>query len=86
MSVVRTVKELSTDPEFAGYYDLEEKHRQQIADAKETGMDEGLEKGKKEATHSIAKKFLQFGTNTIEQIAEATGLSIEEIEKLKEEN
>ena len=82
MSVVRTVKELSTDPEFAGYYDLEEKHRQQIADAKETGMDEGLEK----ATHSIAKKFLQFGTIPIEQIAEATGLSIKEIEKLKEEN
>ncbi len=78
MSVVRTVKELSTDPEFAGYYDLEEKHRQQIADAKETGMDE--------ATHSIAKKLLQFGTIPIEQIAEATGLSIEEIEKLKEEN
>ena len=86
MSVVRTVKELSTDPEFAGYYDLEEKHRQQIADAKETGMDEGLEKGKKEANLSTAKNLLQLKVITIEQIAEATGLSIEEIEKLKEEN
>ena len=90
MSVIRTVEELSKDPEFAGYYDIEEKHRQQLEDAKETGMDEGLEQGmiqgKTEANLSTAKKLLQLGVNTIEQIAEVTGLSIEQVEKLKEEN
>ena len=86
MSVIRTVEELSKDPEFAGYYDIEEKHRQQLEDAKETGMDEGMIQGKTEANLSTAKKLLQMGVNTIEQIAEATGLSIEQVEKLKEEN
>ena len=32
----------------------------------------------------IAKSLLGLGVNTIEQIATATGLSIEEIEELKE--
>lgn len=81
MSVIRTVDELSHDPEFAGYYDIEEKHRQQIADAKETGMDEGLEK----ATHSIVKKMLEDKVN-LDIISKYTNLSIEEIKKLQKEN
>ena len=85
MAVVRTVKELSTDPEFSGYYDIEEKHRQELVDAKNTGIREGKEEGEKQAYISTAKKLLQLGVITAEQISEATGLTLEEIQKLKEE-
>ncbi len=80
MSVIRTVEELSKDPEFAGYYDIEEKHRQQLEDAKETGMDEG----KAEANLSTAKKMLEDNMD-IDIISKYTGLSIEQVEKLKKE-
>ncbi len=82
MSVIRTVEELSKDPEFAGYYDIEEKHRQQLESAKETGIGEG----EHNKAISTAKKLLQMGLGTPEEIVEATGLSLEEVNLLKEEN
>ena len=39
--------------------------------------------GKEEGTKETAKSLLKMGVNTIEQIAEATGLSVEEINSLK---
>ena len=51
----------------------------------EEGMEKGLQKGKaegrQEEKHSIALNLKKLGVS-IEQIAFATGLSIEEIEKL----
>ena len=44
----------------------------------------GLENGKEEGTISIAKKLLEMNMK-IEDISKATGLSINEIEKLKQE-
>ncbi len=93
MACIRTVEELSTDPEFAGYYDLEEAHRQDLRDSylegeevgMEKGMQTGIKKGKREANIETARNFLKLGINTIEQIAEATNLSIQEVEKLKQE-
>ncbi len=94
MSVIRTVAELSQDPEFAGYYDLEEKHRQQIEDAKETGYDEGIQEGIQKGIHegiqkgehnkaiSTAKKMLAKNI-TIEDIQEITDLSLDEIKALQ---
>ena len=59
----------------------------QIEYAKETGLEEGLAKGREEgredAKQQIAINFLQLGT-PCEIVAKATGLSVEEVTKLKE--
>ena len=59
----------------------------QIEYAKEISLEEGLAKGREEgredAKQQIAINFLQFGT-PCEIVAKATGLSVEEVAKLKE--
>ena len=59
----------------------------QIEYAKETGLEEGLSKGREEgredAKQQIAINLLQLGT-PCEIVAKATGLSVEEVTKLKE--
>ena len=85
MACIRRVEELSTDPDFVGYYDLEEAHKQDLSDSYETGYDDGMNKGKEagkiEEKLEIAKAMLQ-DTNDHELISKYTGLSIEEIENL----
>ena len=60
----------------------------QIEYAKETGLEEGLAKGlakgRADAKQQIAINLLQLGT-PCEIVAKATGLSLEEVAKLKEE-
>ena len=64
----------------------------QIEHAKETGLEEGLakglakgrEEGREERNMEVAINFLQLGT-PCEIVAKATGLSMEEVAKLKEE-
>ena len=64
----------------------------QIEYAKETGLEEGLAKGRAEgraegradAKQQIAINLIQLGT-PCEIVAKATGLSLEEVAKLKEE-
>ena len=46
------------------------------------GLEKGLEKGRAEESRSIALRLLEMGL-TIEQVAQATTLSIEEINQLK---
>ena len=48
---------------------------------REEGLKEGIEKGKKEGILSVARN-LRSGGMSVEAIAAATGLSIEEIEQL----
>ena len=48
----------------------------------EQGIEQGIERGSKEKALEIAKNFLKMGLND-EQIADGTGLSLEEIEVLK---
>ena len=63
----------------------------QIEYAKETGLEEGLvkgraegrEEGREDAKQQIAINLLQLGTSC-EIVAKATGLSLEEVAKLKE--
>ena len=63
----------------------------QIEYAKETGLEEGIAKGRKEGREEgreehnleVAINFLQLGT-PCETVAKATGLSLEEVAKLKE--
>ena len=59
----------------------------QIEYAKETGLEEGLAKGREEGREErnleVAINFLQLGT-PCEIVSKATGLSLEEVTKLKE--
>ena len=74
MACIRRVEELSTDPDFVGYYDLEEAHKQDLSDSYETG--------KSDKSIEIAKAMLQ-DTNNYEVISKYTGLSIEEIKNIQ---
>jgi hypothetical protein len=51
MAAIRKVEDLSTNPNFVGYYDIEEARRQDKEDMKNTGirigMERGIKKGKK---------------------------------------
>jgi len=52
------------------------------AEGKAEGLAEGMEKGERKANEAIARKLKSMGVLSAEQIAEATGLSVEEIERL----
>ena len=52
------------------------------AEGRAEGLEEGLEKGREDAKQLIAINFLKLGTPS-EVVAMATGLSLEEVEKLK---
>ena len=89
MAAIRKVEDLSTDPNFVGYYDIEEARKQDLEDMKATGFrigheegkKQGIEQGQKNKQMEIAKNLLKFGMK-IEDISKATGLSIDEIKKL----
>ena len=55
----------------------------QIEYAKEIAHEKGLEEGREKERKEIAINFLQLGT-PCEIVAKATGLSLEEVTKLKE--
>ena len=82
-SKIRKVEDLSTDPEFIGYYDVEEKHKQDLEDAEEYGIQQGFEKGIEQRNIEIAKNMLKDGSE-VELISKYTNLSISEIEELKD--
>ena len=52
-----------------------------IAVQRKEAFDDGLSQGRNEAKLETAKKFLAMGLS-VEQVADGTGLSVEEIEKL----
>lgn len=56
---------------------------QEITDAIAEGESRGKEKGKEESKIEIAKKMLEANMD-IKQICELTGLTVEEVEKLRE--
>ena len=55
-----------------------------LAEGREEGREEGLAEGEAKKPLEIAKKMLEMGLS-VEQITEATGLSEEEVLKLKSE-
>ena len=85
MSAIRTVEELSIDPEFIGYYDVEEARIQDLEDAKETGIELGIEQGIKRDKIEIAKNMLK-ENESLEKISLYTNLKVSEIEILKKDN
>ena len=73
MSGIDKVEDLISDPNFAGAYDIEERRQRELEDFHETGYREGV--------IEIAKKLLSMDMK-VEDISLATGLTIEEINKL----
>ena len=80
------VKKLNKDEKYFNFLTVEEDDRLYINSVKQEeydkGVEQGIEQGLNEKTIEIAKNMLNKGTD-IEYISEITGLSIEEIEKLK---
>ena len=89
MSCIRKVEELSTDPNFVGYYDLEEAHRQDIASSYDTGLEEGMGKGIKQGIEQgIEKRNIEIAKNMLKEkieislISKMTDLSVDTIKKM----
>ena len=53
-----------------------------LVEGEKVGLEKGLVEGEKKAKIESAKRFLSMGLS-VEQVATGTGLSLEEIEKLK---
>ena len=81
MAAIRTVEELSTDPNFVGYYDLEEAHKQELEDMRETGYDDGMEEGIAKGKTEVVKAMYEDGI-AIDTISKYTGLTHEEVQNL----
>ena len=84
MAAIRKVSELSMDPNFVGYYDIEEAHRQQLEDMEKTGYDKGIEEGKIENQKEVAKAMYADGV-AMDTISKYVGISIEKIQSLLNE-
>ena len=84
------LERISSDTKIIGLYDKEKVEKKilntRLRGAKEEGLEEGkkegLEEGKKEGKKDIARKMLKRNMS-IEDIKELTGLTLEELEKLK---
>ncbi len=85
--LVNRAKELSSDDGYIRLFDEEENYKElirntELAEAHEKGKLEGKLEGSKETKTEMAKKLKEAGVK-ISIIAEASGLSMEEIENLK---
>ena len=88
--LISRVEELSSDKENIALYTkltndemvFNTRLMNASEEAEERGHERGIEQGSKEKALEIAKNFLKMGLND-EQIADGTGLSLEEIEVLK---
>ena len=66
------------------YMDLEREKLYAYDDGLEKGLAQGLEEGAKKKAVEAARNFLKMNIVTVEQIASAVGLSIEEVKALKD--
>lgn len=82
MAAIRKVEELSTDPNFVGYYDVEEARKWDLEDMYDTGVRIGREEGISQRNIEIAKSLLEKGIDN-KTISECTGLSKTEVDDLK---
>lgn len=75
---------IGEDARFGYIYDAERDQKRTINTIKHISFDEGVEEGEKRKALETAKNLLEMGTLTLEQIATATNVPIEEIKKLQE--
>ena len=73
MAAFRKVEDLSTDPEFIGYYDYEQAHQDDIEMAEYAGYEKGIE----EMIINMKEEGL-----TLEMISKIAKLSIEEVNRI----
>ena len=78
-------KKITSDEKMMAIIEVRERARREMLqdnyDAKQKGIEQGIEHGKAEEKLSIAKKLKQTGMD-IKQISEITGLAEEEIKKI----
>ena len=79
-----TARDTHNQIEYAKETGLEEGLAKGREEGREEGLEEGLAKGREERNLEVAINFLQLGT-PCDIVAKATGLSMEEVAKLKEE-
>ena len=79
---MKKIEQLTQDEEFLGYYDLEEKHKWELNDSYETGVEQGIKQGMHQNKLDMAKKMLK-QHEEISKIILYTGLAKEEITSLK---
>ena len=79
MAFVNKAEELSKSTEFINYYNYEENHESEKMDFYNTGKNEG----EHQRSIEIAKNLLDLDIE-INKIVKATGLTAEEINRLKE--
>ena len=72
---------MSADPQTRAEYDARVKQLNDIRAAQSVKYNEGLAEGEKIAKVETAKRFLAMGLS-LEQIAQGTGLSIEDVSNL----
>ena len=85
---ITNVTIVNDDPEFQKYMSEEENKKKiqnsLLSEARENGINDGISKGVSQEKVSIAKNMLNKNMS-IEDISDITGLSVEEINKLKNE-
>ena len=77
------LKRLAKEEDFLPEYDFEREMRRVTNTEKEISKQEGLTEGKESAAREIAINFMKNGVD-INIISKSTGLSIEELNNLKE--
>ncbi len=78
-----TARDTHNQIEYAKKTSLEEGLAKGLAKGRAEGLEEGREEGRADAKQQIAINLLHLGT-PCEIVAKATGLSLEEVTKLKE--
>ena len=78
-----TARDTHNQIEYAKETGLEEGLAKGRAEGRAEGLEEGLARGREERNTEVAINLLQLGT-PCEIVAKATGLSVEEVTKLKE--
>ena len=85
---ITNVTIVNDDPEFQKYMSEEEDKKKiqnsLLSEARENGINDGISKGVSQEKVNIAKNLLSMNMS-LEDISKATGLSVEEINKLKNE-
>lgn len=85
---ITNVTIVNDNPEFQKYMSEEEDKKKiqnsLLSEARENGINDGISKGVSQEKVSIAKNMLNKNMS-IEDISDITGLSVEEINKLKNE-
>lgn len=78
MAAIRKVEDLSKDPNFIGYYDVEEAKRQELEDMYDTGVSKGIEKRTIEVVKAMLLDHLDYSA-----ISKYTNLTMEQIKDIE---